>query len=300
MDIPATLPAEPDGHAPAWDDLRVFHAVVDAGTIAGAALAENLSKLTVSRRLRELETTLGVSLFERGANRLSLTEAGATLHEATLPMRAAARAIPALMALHQTSPRQPLRITATGTVTLFLSMHLTLLQDMAGVRRIELLPTRRTLDLTRGEADIALRMRALPVGQELVARRIGAISFALYRNRNLPPGPVIGTSTAPEVSRISAYLARIVPDRPVVGQINETNVRFQAAKAGIGAACLPCWLADTDPDLVRDAAPANDLVEDVYLLTRPLKPSDEPIRAVADTLVALFRKHAGALAGRVR
>ncbi|MCC2652838.1 MAG: LysR family transcriptional regulator, partial [Microvirga sp.] len=56
--------------------LRVLLAVAEHGTASAAAAAVNLSQSAVSKHLRGLEETLGVSLFARGNRGLVPTEAG--------------------------------------------------------------------------------------------------------------------------------------------------------------------------------------------------------------------------------
>lgn len=68
---------------PPADDryLRAFHAVCRAGTLSAAALALHRSQPTLSYQLRQLEHSLGTTLFERRGRRLMLTPAGETLRD---------------------------------------------------------------------------------------------------------------------------------------------------------------------------------------------------------------------------
>jgi DNA-binding transcriptional LysR family regulator len=59
-----------------WQEMRVFAAVVDAGSFVGAADQLSMSKAAVSRHIAELEQRLGVRLLHRTTRRLSLTEEG--------------------------------------------------------------------------------------------------------------------------------------------------------------------------------------------------------------------------------
>ena len=69
-----------------WDKLRVFHAVAEAGSLTHAGETLHLSQSAVSRQIRGLEDTLGVTLFHRHARGLILTEQGELLLEATREM----------------------------------------------------------------------------------------------------------------------------------------------------------------------------------------------------------------------
>ena len=48
-----------------WDRLRIFHAVVEAGSFTKAGRALDLSQSAISRQIGALEETLGVALFHR-------------------------------------------------------------------------------------------------------------------------------------------------------------------------------------------------------------------------------------------
>lgn len=61
---------------PFLNGVRAFEAAARAGSFAGAAEELHVSPAAVSRMVKLLEERLGVALFERGANRLSLTAAG--------------------------------------------------------------------------------------------------------------------------------------------------------------------------------------------------------------------------------
>jgi len=62
-------------------EMRVFAAVVDAGSFVGASGALEISKAAVSRYVADLETRLGVRLLHRTTRRLSLTPEGEVFHD---------------------------------------------------------------------------------------------------------------------------------------------------------------------------------------------------------------------------
>ncbi len=63
-----------------FQQMRVFAAVVDAGSFVGAAAAIELSKAAVSRHVQDLEARLGVRLLQRTTRRVSLTDEGRAFH----------------------------------------------------------------------------------------------------------------------------------------------------------------------------------------------------------------------------
>ncbi|MDS9467744.1 LysR family transcriptional regulator [Paracoccus sp. MBLB3053] len=67
------------------DDLETFLAVLELGTVTAAAARMNLSKSVISKRITDLEATLGAALFRRSAGRIAPTEAALRLAERLRP-----------------------------------------------------------------------------------------------------------------------------------------------------------------------------------------------------------------------
>ncbi|HVY83571.1 MAG TPA: LysR family transcriptional regulator [Caulobacterales bacterium] len=87
-------------HAPAsakpkwdWDDLRVFNAVAEHGTMAGAARVLGVTASMVSKRIDDLEARLGATLLSRHAHGVSLTETGKLVRDYALTMEHSAASI---------------------------------------------------------------------------------------------------------------------------------------------------------------------------------------------------------------
>jgi DNA-binding transcriptional LysR family regulator len=292
LDPPWSAKAEPS-----WDDLRIFLAVVAHGSMNGAGRALGLSQPTVARRIKALEEALSVSLFQRGPNNLGLTEAGRAVLEAASPMAEAANAVPRIAAAYRPDPSAPVRITATASVSLFLSLHAAEIHEAAQPAETAYIPTRRKLDLAAGEADIALRMRTLPdESEDLVVRKIGQIAFAMYA-RTPDPKAVIAPPEDPTLSRQAAYVSEFAQGRSISARIGDMPIRYQAARTGLGAAFLPCWLGDSDPDLVQVTRPQGDLIEDVFLVIHRRSRNRESVKRVANALATLFKRHQKALVG---
>lgn len=69
-----------------WDDLKLFLAVHEQGSLSGAARTLKLGQPTLSRRIAELEEAVGEALFDRKKQGASLTAAGQKLLPATQSM----------------------------------------------------------------------------------------------------------------------------------------------------------------------------------------------------------------------
>ena len=83
----SVLPPDPQARTPrsrslSMRQLEVFHAIMETGSISGAALALYVSQPALSRALAHCEDRLGYPLFERAGRRLQPTPEALRLHEA--------------------------------------------------------------------------------------------------------------------------------------------------------------------------------------------------------------------------
>ncbi|HYE51637.1 MAG TPA: LysR family transcriptional regulator [Azospirillaceae bacterium] len=295
---------------PDWSDLRIFLAVAEAGSLTGAAARLRLSQPTVGRRLKALEEAVGGPLFERLPNRLEPTALARDLAQLAARMREGADAVRRRLDRPDEAGRALVRVSATSSVSLFLTRHLhRLAAECPGVE-LALLPTRSRANLGRREAEIAVRMRRPPAEGDMVVRRLGRFGFALYATEPLaaphrrPDGTVdlaaldhIGIGVDERPSAKAEWMDRTVPPARSVARLGEMHLRHQAARDGVGAALLPCFVGDADPGLVRLLPPPDELAEDMFLLMHADLKDRPPVRAAADALVRLFRAEERRLAG---
>jgi LysR family glycine cleavage system transcriptional activator len=73
-------------HLPSLNGLKAFEAAARTGSFSDAALELNVTPAAISRLVRLLEMRLGITFFERGANRLTLTQAGRTYQLGLTPL----------------------------------------------------------------------------------------------------------------------------------------------------------------------------------------------------------------------
>src|ERR1700728_379490 len=64
-----------------WDDVRLFLAIAETGSLSRAGKLLRVAQPTVSRRLADIEYKLGFQLFRRDVAGVSLTSAGERLLE---------------------------------------------------------------------------------------------------------------------------------------------------------------------------------------------------------------------------
>jgi len=231
------MPALPPGR---FDDLAVFLAVADAGSLAAAARALAVDPSTVSRRVGRLEEDLGIALFQRTGQGMAVSEAGRRLAERLRPAMA-------LVELGLDEALQPpdrlqglIRVTApteigseflVPVVQRFLEAHPHV--DIA----LEL--SVRTLELGRREADLALRTHR-PERGDVVTRRLAAAALVAVRAPSADPEQARRRFVAfPAPDPLVDPLVATLPDARVVLRSNDLAGLRAACIAGLGAAVLP-------------------------------------------------------------
>ena len=149
--------------APSLDDLRLFLAVADAGSLGAAAKTTGVSAPTLSRRMSALERALSARLFERGPQGYRLTLRGRALLEETADLR---RVTAGLEAFASAAPIPRVRITAGLWTARHIARHADALTGAGRDWWPELLASNATVDIARREADIGLRNLDVVMGLE--------------------------------------------------------------------------------------------------------------------------------------
>jgi DNA-binding transcriptional LysR family regulator len=151
--------------------------------------------------------------------------------------------------------------------------------------RLRLIGEKRSASLSRREADLALRL-SRPTERRLVARKIGAIVFALYA------APAYLAEHASESFTFIAYddalddvpqqrwLKAIAGSRPIVLRTNDLATQRAAALDGVGVAALPRFLGDGEDGLRRLDLRVKPVTREVWLLVHHDLRRAPPVRAV--------------------
>jgi DNA-binding transcriptional LysR family regulator len=166
-----------------WDLFQSLEAVLEAGSLSGAARLRGLTQPTLGRHVETLERRLGAPLFVRSPRGLQPTELALDLRPHLREMASAAAAALREGRQGAAALEGGVRLTASEVIGGEVLPAL-----LAGFRRrhpkiaIELVLSNETQDLLRREADIAVRM-APPIQSALLARKVGEIPLGLFATR---------------------------------------------------------------------------------------------------------------------
>lgn len=253
-----------------WDDVKLFLALYRKRTLAGGAAALSLDASTLSRRLVGLEETMRTRLFERTARGLRPTEAAELLLPAAEEMAAAHARFTREASSFERLAEGSVRLSVPpGLAEWFVAPALVALRAEHPQIQVELDVSMRLVDLTRREADIALRTRR-PQAGDLVSVKLGERRWTplmlpsrkTIRDWNNLPW-IAWDHDAAEFGP-ARWLQRHVPESSVVLRTSNFSTQVAAVVAGVGAALLPpvyCRLAQLAP--VRHAAVLNPSVAEL-------------------------------------
>jgi DNA-binding transcriptional LysR family regulator len=286
---------------PSWDDVRLFLALCRSSTLGEAAATLGVDVSTVSRRLDALEEALAAPLFDRGRNGIALTQAAENL----MPT---AEEIEHVMARFA-SEAEGLERTVSGLVRLACPPDLaevliaSLVQELRASHPklfIEIDPGEGVLDLTRREADLALRT-VRPVRGDLVVMSLGIVRWVLAASPAVAKalGTLRAWTDAPWVSwgeHLSGapparWLASHAPDAERVVRSDSLLLQLALVKLGVGVALVPepslshyGLVAVKVSGALRDAGrwPSNEL----FLVTHRALRRVPRIQIVWDLLIA--------------
>lgn len=284
-----------------WDDIRFFLAAARTGSLAAAARQLDTHQPTVGRRIDGLEKHLGVRLFQRHAQGLTLTDEGQRALQAVGPMAEAAAALQRASGCEDTEIRGSVRIAApSGLAVHVIAPGLPLLHERFPHLDVVLQPSAASADLTHGEADVAVRLYR-PAAGELVVRRVGNMGFGLYgaatylrqhgipqRPGDLPRHAFIGYGMALRDQEESCWLESMTQGARYLLRSDDTHTRLAAAEAGLALAVLPHVLAQRSSKLQRVLETVDAPPRTVWLVVHRDLRHMPRVRAVFDWLDRVF------------
>lgn len=290
-----------------WDDLRVVLAVFRECTLSGAARRLGVTHSTVFRRLGVIEEQLGARLFERFRDGYAPTPAGEAVAEAAARLEDEVLALERKLSGQDLRPSGVVRITTTDTLSTILMRHLPAMRAVHPEIQFEVAISNAMANLTRREAEIAIRPTTEPP-EILVGRRVADIAHAIYGSKVYLSGHPEKELSAHDWIALDDALASTVIGRWIHENLRTANITCRvdalpalrdAALAGLGLALLPCYLGDPMPGLSRLAQKTKTEPRSaLWLLTHDDLKRTARIRATLDFLAKAFASERALFEGK--
>ena len=285
-----------------WDDVKVFLAIINSGSVRAAAVDLAISHSTVLRRLDSLEERLGVSLFMRLSSGYVLTKTGEELKQYADNMSTSAKEFENCARGFKDTRSQTICVTMPEPLaTYYLARYFEEFRAEHPNINVELKFGYDRLDLERQEADIAIRFSKSPdddlIGFPLINFREGFFATPQYLRDN---DPYALNSTACWIGWRSGKAWRKktpFPTLPIRWQMANITVQLAACRNGFGLAQLPCFVGDQVTDLVRVPNSGEIPGFDTWVLYHKDNRAKVAIKAFTDFVVTKIRGDAALFEG---
>ncbi|NRB17852.1 MAG: LysR family transcriptional regulator [Rhodobacteraceae bacterium] len=284
---------------PNWDDMRVLLCFWRAGSTLRAASQLGVSHQTVSRRLGNLETSLGARLVDRNVSPWQLTLTGEKIaHDAQdieTVMLAAGQS--ARQGGHDMSGR--VRITSVHLgFELLLMPALQTLQQKFPLLEFDLASDDTPANIQSGNFDIAVRFTNSPP-PHLLGCHVGDIRFGLYGRpdliQKLEQGGGVQTAPAlPYVGLVSAraqqiHRAKVPFPTSKITNVNDLATLVTAVSAGMGIGFMPDIVGQKHSHLVASKTVEGPQPMNVWILRNEDSRGSAKIRAIEASLADSMR-----------
>lgn len=259
-----------------WEEVKSFAVVADAGSVRRAARALGVHHSTISRRIDNLEHALGTKLFDRRPEGFVLNVAGeefvSAVRDCGVRLNNAERSISGqdgdMSGVIRVTMAEPIAVHTMGPrLSEFTAAH-------PGIE-VHMIATTNILDVSRREADIAIRIDNNPP-ESLVGKRIMTYNQTVYATQEYLDSQDFEND--PESARWLAWdtgedrFPEWTKDTefnkvPMWGYFPGPAMQLSAAKGGLGLAMIPCFIGDREPQLVRATKKKPVKARDIWLLT---------------------------------
>ncbi|KAA0889634.1 LysR family transcriptional regulator [Pusillimonas sp. ANT_WB101] len=206
--------------------LNLFATIVDAGTLSEAAVRHGITRSLVSRKLKELEATMGAQLLRRTTRHIELTQQGRIVYEHAVRIAGEVEAAQLAVSTLRAMPVGYVRISLpTGLSSLNLRPLMADLSRQYPDLRLRILFSNRVSDLLQSEIDIALRVVSNPP-QDYVAREVCKVEWHLYASPEY-------LSTLPEIAQPNDLTKACYLCPPCEGPLADITFKVDAQRKHI-------------------------------------------------------------------
>ncbi len=283
-----------------WNDLRYLLALSRTRKLSGAARSLGVDDTTVSRRLKSLQRVAGVDLYHRLPDgEFQLTQAGDAVVEHIEHIELETFAIDQVLGRELQKITGTVRITSVPclvnsilvpSIPPLLKQHPNLI--------VELVPDSKEMNLTRREADVAIRLARPQVGgTNVLARRIGLLNYGIFVSKEINVDDdrecnwVTYDDTMSYLPQAKWLNRQAKSGREVISglRVADTETAIEAVASGLGKALLPSIIGQNDQRLRRVVFKDDRVLpqREIWLLTHAQQKELCNIQTVVDWICML-------------
>jgi len=288
---------------PSWDDLRTVLMLVRHGSLAGAAAELEVNYTTVARRVRRAEETLDIALFERLADGYRPTHAAQMIAVQASEMERTEHALMRQIQGAESELSGVLTVTAPQLlIAYFLAPMIDTFTRAYPKIDLRILASNELLDLTRREADLAIRISRNP-GNTLTGVRLLQQDNASFANVEVAerilaePGEMIDWVVFDTTPDVPKGINRAFPNNRVRMRFDDMVAMVGAAQAGLGVVRMPMFLGRASSGLVQVPVLPPQPYADIWMVGHPDVWPSRKLRAFREVLVPFCKTRRGDFVG---
>lgn len=286
-----------------WDDYRYFLSVARTGRLSQAGQQLGVDHATVGRRIKALENSLKINLFDRSPQGYRLTDAGQRLVDIAEAMETSAIHAQAEIGGQDQAISGVVRVGAPEGVASYVLTDIAIeLCKQHPKLELQIVALPRTFSLSKREADIAIAVSA-PTSGRLKYRKIADYTLHLYgTEKYLDSHPAVEKIDDLKKLRGIAYVPDLIYDKeldyiPLVGPdirphltSTSVNVQLEATLRDGGVCILHDFMAMQYPQLRKVLPEKIHFTRSFYFIVHEDYARLERIRIVSDAIVDEMRR----------
>ncbi|MCV6825178.1 MULTISPECIES: LysR family transcriptional regulator [Halocynthiibacter] len=280
-----------------WDDYQTVLMLVRHQSLSRAGQELGVNYTTIARRIKRIEETLGTLLFEKTPDGYVPTAAAGIIAEGATEMEQVSLKLQRNLLGADPKLSGPLTITAPQLlIAHFLAPLLAQFSEAYPLIELRILATNKILDMTRLEADLAIRISNSP-GDTLKGRRLLIQQTASFASRKWAdrirhaPSEMIDWIAYTKHSGLPNDIEPEFPNNRIKFRFNDMVAMVGAAQAGLGVVRLPLFLGRGSAELVQVPVLPPRPYTDVWVVGHDDVWKASKLRAFRDMLVTYCKEH---------
>ena len=280
-----------------WEDLRLFYQVASLGSLAAASARTGISSPTIGRRMLDLERVTQRQLFFRRQTGYTLAPDGKALFDRLVLMQEAAQTIEDWR--EEAVPLPSVDLSLDYWMARYLSANLAALWSPDDPFQLCVKTARTRSDLLHRHVSLSITDER-PMSGNVAVRSAPAVTYAVYCARAFDHAEKrnwlsIGRG---ELSAPWANWASSRSDTWITCWTDGPGTLLDLTRAGAGRTVLPCYIGDTEPDLVRLGDPIEDLTHPAWIVIHDDERRWPEVRTVIERLSDLLNADKAWFEGR--
>ena len=290
-----------------WDQVRTVAKVARVGTVSAASKELGIHRATVQRHVEQMEEALGTKLFLKHARGYTPTEAALELRRVAESTEVEIERIARRIQLTDGDFESSVTLTASPPLRLVMVKVVKEICRTYPKLRLNYHSATRSIELEKGEVDIAVRAGECPDNLDYVVQPLETLDWALYASptyvarHGLPKDTsdftahyFVGPESKAPLHPGLSWIAQSVPHENIVIRSNDEQFLEECVLEGGALGFLNNKVADEQHGFVKVLEPDPKITTNLWLVTHVDQHRRPKIQACLKAIKSVFQQRAGA------